>query len=163
MHIYVKNKKIYFNNYSAKCAVGKRGISKNKKEGDLKTPKGMFRLEYLLYRKDRIYKIKSSLKKKIIKKKMGWCDDINSKKYNHLVKLPSKYSAENLFRKDHLYDLTVIIGYNRKKLVTGKGSAIFLHLADKSYSPTHGCIAIAKKDMLNLLGMINKTTKIIIS
>ena len=79
MHIFLKNKFLYFGHYKIKCAIGKRGISKNKREGDLCTPVGKFKFEYLLYRKDRIKNLKTNIPKKQLKKNMGWCDDPNSK------------------------------------------------------------------------------------
>ena len=71
MNIKLKNKFLYFNKYKVKCAIGKRGITSKKIEGDKKTPKGTFTFESIFYRKDRIPKIKSILKKNIIKKKYG--------------------------------------------------------------------------------------------
>ena len=92
---------------------------------------------------------------------MGWCDDINNKNYNKLIKLPSSFSHEKLFRKDNIYDLIIPINYNTKKIVKGKGSAIFLHVAKKNYEPTRGCIALKKKDLILLLKNIeNKKIKI---
>ena len=131
-------------------------------EGDLKTPKGSFNLEYILYRKDRIEQIKTTLKKIIIKRNMAWCDDPLSKYYNKLVKLPFKYSAEKLFRKDNTYDVIIVVNFNRKIIKKNKGSAIFIHLAKKNYKPTKGCVAISKPFMLNLVSMISKKSKIII-
>ena len=53
MHIIIKKKYLTFNNYRIKCAVGKRGIGKKKKEGDLITPIGSFKIRFLLYRKNK--------------------------------------------------------------------------------------------------------------
>ena len=53
-----------------KCAIGKKGIGYKRKEGDLITPSGQFKIKYILYRKDRV-EITTKLKKKIIKKKYG--------------------------------------------------------------------------------------------
>ena len=64
MILTLKNKYICFNDYKVKCAIGKSGIKKNKKEGDKSTPKGKFRLKYVLYRSDRIKRITTKLKKK---------------------------------------------------------------------------------------------------
>ena len=50
-------------NYKAKCAIGKRGIGYKKKEGDLITPIGKYKIKYVLYRKDRIKKFQTKLKK----------------------------------------------------------------------------------------------------
>ena len=151
---------MYFGHYKIKCAVGKRGISKNKREGDYCTPVGEFTFDSLLYRKDRIGNFKSHIPKMIIKKNMGWCDDPNSKKYNKLIKFPFSNRAEKLFLKKNSYDLLLVMNYNRNPIIPNNGSAIFLHLADQRFSPTKGCIAIKKKDFLKILPMIKKKTKI---
>jgi|TARA_B100001540_G_scaffold208509_1_gene183702 L,D-peptidoglycan transpeptidase YkuD (ErfK/YbiS/YcfS/YnhG family) len=163
MHIKLKNKKIYFGDYKVKCAIGKRGISSKKKEGDGFTPKGSFKFKYLFYRKDRVFKIKSFLRKIVINKNMGWCDDPKSNYYNKLVKFPFKFSAEKLYRKENIYDIILVINYNIGPIIKGKGSAIFLHIAKKNYKPTKGCVAISKKDMYLLLSFVNKRTKFLIS
>ena len=93
---------------------------------------------------------------------MGWCDDIRSKKYNKEIKFPFKYSAEKLYRKDNIYDIFINIKYNHNPILKKKGSAIFLHLAKKNYNPTKGCIGVSKKNLLLILSLINKNTKIII-
>ena len=162
MNIILKNRFLYFQNYKIRCAIGKNGISHKKKEGDNKTPKGNFKFEYILYRRDRTLSIKTTLKKKIIKKNMGWCDDPNSKDYNHLIRLPSKYSCEKLWLKENIYDIIIIINYNLNPTIKYKGSAIFLHIAKKKYQPTRGCLAINKKDMRLLIKKINKKTRLMI-
>ena len=162
MTIIIKNKgTLLFDNFIFKCSIGKKGFSKNKKEGDYTTPKGVFRLGNIYYRADRIQKPQSKLKLIKIKKEMGWCDDPKSKFYNKLVKIrkKSKFKYEKLFRKDYKYDLLILIKYNYEKVIKDKGSAIFLHLT-KNYSNTKGCIALQKKDFLILLKVINKKTKI---
>ena len=134
-----------------------------KKEGDLATPKGTFSLGTLYYRKDRIKQLKSKIKKKIIKKNMGWCNDSKSNNYNQEISFPFRYGAEKLYIKDKIYDLLINIKYNFSPVIKKKGSAIFLHIADNKYKPTVGCIAIAKKDFIKILPLINKKTKISIS
>lgn len=160
MHIKLINKNLYLNDYKLKCTVGKRGITGKKKEGDKKTPKGSFKFVSLFYRKDRIKKVKSNLKKYIIKKNMGWCDDPKSKFYNKLVKFPFKFNAEKLYLKKNIYDIILILNFNSKPVIRNKGSAIFLHISNKKYTPTNGCIAVSLKDMKLLLKKINKKTKI---
>jgi len=66
MHIYLKNKFLYFHDYKIKCSIGKRGLTKKKREGDLKTPGGKFKFKLLLCRKDRIRRIRCKIKRKII-------------------------------------------------------------------------------------------------
>ena len=145
MNIELKNKFLYFQKYKLRCSIGKRGISINKKEGDKKTPKGEFKLKYILYRKDRILDLKTRLKKIVIKKRMGWCDDPNSNYYNKIINFPSKYSAEKLWKKENVYDIIIVIDYNLNPVIKNKGSAIFLHITKRKYQPTNGCIALTKK------------------
>ena len=161
MTILVKNKHtLKIDEFSFKCCIGKNGSSKNKKEGDKKTPKGTFQLENLYYRKDRIKKPITRLKCIEIKKYMGWCDDVNyPKKYNKLIKIKNNIKHERLKRKDYKYDLLIPIKYNFKKPIKNKGSCIFIHIT-KDYKPTAGCIALKKKDLFILLKLIKKKTKI---
>ena len=163
MNIKIKNNLLLYKGYKLKCCFGKSGKKKIIKEGDLARPKGKFGLGVLYYRKDRIKLPKCKLNRRIIKKNMGWCDDSKSNKYNREIKLPSKFSAEKLYRKDIIYDAFIIIKYNFKPVIKKKGSAIFLHITGKSYKSTKGCIAITKNDFLKILPLINKKTKIIIN
>ena len=162
MNIKIKKNTLFYKGYKLKCSIGKSGISAKKKEGDSATPKGKFKIGMLYYRNDRIKNLKCKIKKKIIKKNMGWCDDSRSKKYNCEIKFPFKYGAEKLYRRDSRYDLFIEIKYNKKPVIKYKGSAIFLHIANKSYKSTRGCIAVSKKDMKILLKYITKKTKLII-
>ena len=161
MTIIVKNKvTLVYDEFSFNCCIGKKGLTKNKVEGDKKTPKGTFSLGNLYYRKDRNPKPLTKLKCIPVKKSMGWCNDIKSKKYyNKLIKINKKIKHEKLFRKDYKYDFMIPINYNTKNTKLGKGSAIFLHLSNE-LKPTSGCVALNKKDFLILIKLINKNTKI---
>ena len=134
-----------------------------KKEGDLKTPRGKFKFILLLYRKDRNHNFLCKIKKKIIKKNMGWCDDPNSNNYNKLINFPFKYSAEKLYLKKNIYDLILVFDYNMKPIKKGAGSAVFIHLSGKKLGYTQGCIAIKKKDFLKILAKVSKKTRLIIN
>ena len=158
MHILIKNKSLTYNNYKVKCALGKRGIGIKKKEGDLITPKGSFKIKGILYRRDKIKNLRTKIRKKKINKKMGWCDDPKSKKYNQLIKLPSKFNYERLYRKDRIYDIIFVLNFNTTPVIRNKGSAIFIHIAKRNYSPTKGCIAIKKNDIKKLAREINRKT-----
>lgn len=160
MNIKLKKSFLYFNEYKIKCAIGKRGITIKKLEGDNKTPAGVFNFKSIFYRKDRIPKIKTKLKKVIIKKDMGWCDDSSSKFYNKLIKFPFNLRAEKLWLNENIYDLIIVIDYNIKRVVKKKGSAIFLHISKKNYEPTKGCVAISKKNMKILISKIDAKTKL---
>jgi len=162
MIIHVLNKNtLIIDDFKMRCCVGKNGLNSNKKEGDYSTPKGLFNLSKLYFRKDRIDIPKCKLNKKIIKKNMAWCDDPKHKNYNKEIKTHNKNLKENLYRKDHRYDYIISTSHNEKK-IPGKGSAIFIHLTD-NYKPTAGCIALKKKDFEILLKLINKKTKVKIS
>ena len=160
MHILINKKYLTYDKYKVKCAVGKRGIGLKKKEGDLKTPVGRYKIKYILYRKDRIKKIQSKLKKIVIKKNMGWCDDPKSKKYNKLINLPFKYSYEKLFKRENIYDIVLVLNYNMSPIKKNKGSAIFVHVAKKNYKKTQGCVAVEKLALLKILKEITIYTKI---
>ena len=161
MTIILKDKAtLVFDDFIFRCAIGVKGITKKKVEGDKKTPIGTFSLGNLYYRKDRNIKPLTKLKCIPIKNNMGWCDDVNSKKYyNKLIKINKKIRYEKLFRKDNKYDFIIPINYNSKKPKIAKGSAIFIHLT-KNFKPTSGCVALDKKDFLILAKLINKKTKI---
>ena len=137
----------------------KRDPHQKKIEGDKKTPKGVYNLGPVYFRKDKILNIETKLKTIEIKKNMGWCDDVKSKYYNKLIKVNEKIKHEKLFRKNRNYDILIPINYNSKNIKRNKGSAIFIHLT-KNYKKTLGCVALKKKDMLILLKLINKNTKI---
>ena len=161
MTIILKNKAtLLFDDFIFNCSIGKSGLARSKFEGDKKTPIGTFTLGNLLYRKDRNPKPLTKLKCIPIKKNMGWCDDIKSKKYyNKLINIRKNVRYEKLYRRDYKYDFLVPINYNTKNTKIGAGSAIFIHLT-KKYNPTAGCIGLQKKDFLILLKLINKNTKI---
>ena len=163
MHLYLKKKFLHFKDYKIKCSIGKRGLTENKIEGDLKTPKGSFFFKFLLYRQEKIKNINTKLKKIKIKQNFGWCDDSNSKYYNKLIYFPFRHSAEKLYLKKNIYDLILVIKYNMDPVKKNKGSAIFLHLTSKKYMPTKGCIAIKRGDFLKILPYIDKKTKIFIN
>ena len=160
MIIKIKNKDtLILDDFKFKCCVGKNGFTNHKREGDKKTPIGLFGLENLYFRKDKFPKLNSKLKKIPIKKNMGWCDDVKSQKYNKLINISKKIKYEKMFRNNSSYDLLIPIKYNMSKPKKNKGSAIFLHITS-NYKKTLGCVAVKKKDMLIILKLINKNTKI---
>ncbi len=160
MIIIKKTGYLQYKNLKFRCALGKAGIKRKGKEGDNITPKGIFKIIKIYYRSDKIKNITTSIRKIIIKKNMGWCDDPESFHYNKQIKLPSKFSHEKLYRKDNLYDLFLVLNYNTSPIIKNKGSAIFLHIAKDSYKETKGCIALKKGDLIQLISKIRKKTKI---
>jgi L,D-peptidoglycan transpeptidase YkuD (ErfK/YbiS/YcfS/YnhG family) len=92
----------------------------------------------------------------------GWCEDPADRSYNRLVKLSPKSRADRLTRDDHLYDLILVLGHNDRPRVRGRGSAIFVHLARPGYSPTAGCIALSRHDLLMLLSELRRGSAIMV-
>ena len=159
MIIHVKNKNtLIIDDFKLKCCIGENGLNNNKKEGDFSTPRGVFNLNKLYFRKERVGIPKCKIDKKVIKRNMAWCDDPNNKKYNEEIKTNNKKLKENLYRDDYKYDYLISINYNKQK-TPNKGSAIFIHLT-KNYKPTAGCVALRRKDFEILLKLIKKKTKI---
>ena len=157
--IIIEKDTLLYDEFKFKCSIGKNGKTTKKIEGDNKTPKGLYTLGPLYYRKDRLPKLSTKLKKIEIMKNFGWCDDVKSKFYNKPIKTNINVRHEKLYRNDKKYDLLIPIEYNSIRPKKNKGSAIFLHLTS-NYKKTQGCVAIKEKDMLILLNLINKKTKI---
>jgi len=146
-----------------RCALGRGGIGENKVEGDGVTPVGHFPLRRVFYRPDREAEPKTALSAFPLSDRDGWCDDPGHPDYNRHVGLPFPASHEEMWRDDALYDLVVEIGYNDDPPVSGRGSAIFLHVAADGYSPTEGCVALAKSDLRDLLASCDAATTITIT
>ncbi len=144
------------------CTLGRTGVvlSEAKKEGDGKTPLGIFPLRQLLYRADRVPKPLTGLHVEILTPATGWCEDSTHPDYNKKIILPHPAVHDRMTREDHLYDYTVVIGYNDAPAVAGKGSAIFMHLARPDFSPTAGCVGLRAGDMLAVLKLCNNSSKI---
>ena len=160
MIIELKNKNtLIVDQFKFRCCIGKNGLARDKKEGDLKTPKGTYKLGILYYRNDRNPISDTKLTIKRITKTMGWCIDPKNKYYNKEIEINKSIKHEKLFRVDYKYNYLIVIEYNTKKITAFKGSAIFIHLT-KDYKPTAGCIALKENDFLTLSKLISKNTKI---
>jgi L,D-peptidoglycan transpeptidase YkuD (ErfK/YbiS/YcfS/YnhG family) len=146
----------------AVCALGRSGISLHKREGDGATPAGRWPLRRVLYRADRVPRPKTGLPVDPIAEADGWCDDPADPAYNRPVRLPYAGNAECLWRADKLYDIVVVLGHNDSPVVPGKGSAIFLHIAEDNYQPTAGCIAVSLSDMMTILPLCDPGTALIV-
>ncbi len=106
------------------------------------------------YRPDRVRRPQTTLRAEPLRANLGWCDAPNDRNYNRKITLPYAASAESLWRDDGLYDVIVVLDYNRRPRSRGRGSAIFLHVASPSLSPTEGCIAMKREHLLRLLLML---------
>lgn len=140
-----------FGPHRSRCALGYGGVTKNKKEGDGKTPSGRYALRRIWYRPDRVMRPKSTLPIAKISQKSGWCDDVSSALYNRPIERPAGARHERLWRHDRLYDVFFELGINDAPPEKGAGSAIFLHLEKNNFGPTLGCIAVNHASMGFLL------------
>jgi L,D-peptidoglycan transpeptidase YkuD (ErfK/YbiS/YcfS/YnhG family) len=145
------------------AALGRAGIRALKREGDGGTPLGRFPARQVFYRADRVPRPRTMLPVRAINDRDGWCDDPSDRNYNRLIRLPSPHSAEGLKRADHLYDLVLVLGYNDRPRVKGRGSAIFVHLARPGYTPTDGCIALTQRDLTLLLASLRPGAAIMVT
>jgi L,D-peptidoglycan transpeptidase YkuD (ErfK/YbiS/YcfS/YnhG family) len=144
------------------AALGRGGVRALKREGDGGTPLGRFPVSQILYRADRVPRPRTQLPLHAIRTHDGWCEDPADRNYNRLVRLSPQSSADRLSRSDHLYDLVLVLGYNDRPRVRGRGSAIFVHLARPGYAPTAGCIALSHHDLNMLLTQLRYGTEIAI-
>lgn len=143
-----------------RCALGRGGVKRDKREGDGATPIGSFPLRRLFYRADRIAQPRSLLVTAALRPTDGWCDDPVRAQYNSLVTLPFDGRHEKMWRDDALYDIVGVIGYNDFPVISGLGSAIFLHVAGRDYAPTEGCVALAIDDLIRVLADCDATSVI---
>lgn len=148
--------------HDCRCALGYGGVRQDKLEGDGATPIGRFSFRRVLYRADRLGQPATRLPIDRIATHDGWCDDPADANYNRQVRLPYPARHERLWRKDHLYDVIVILGHNDDPPAAGAGSAIFLHVARADFGPTEGCVALALPDLLALLETIGPMDHIVI-
>ena len=129
------------------CAIGKGGIVADKREGDGGTPVGVWRMESVHYRADRVLRPRTELPVSAIGPGDGWCDDPAEAGYNAPMRLPASCSHERMRRGDTLYDIVVVLDHNRHPPEPGKGSAIFVHCWRGARFPTAGCLAFRPRDL----------------
>ncbi|SKA05421.1 L,D-peptidoglycan transpeptidase YkuD, ErfK/YbiS/YcfS/YnhG family [Enhydrobacter aerosaccus] len=143
-----------------RCVLGAGGVREDKVEGDAATPAGIFPLRRIYFRNDRLVLPKVRLPARAITEHDGWCDDPRAPSYNRLVRIPNEWSHEKMWREDGLYDLVVVVGYNDDPPEGEWGSAIFLHIARPDLSPTRGCVAFGRDDLLEIVPLISPETRL---
>lgn len=146
-----------------RCAVGRSGVRREKREGDGATPVGAWMLRQVFYRADRVRLPALQLQTRALARGDGWCDAPSDANYNTHVQLPYPASAEALWRDDSLYDVIAVLGYNDAPVVPGLGSAIFLHVASSAYGPTAGCVALALQDLIEFLAQATPATRVVVA
>jgi L,D-peptidoglycan transpeptidase YkuD (ErfK/YbiS/YcfS/YnhG family) len=138
-------------------ALGRGGILANKREGDGATPRGRFRLVRLWWRADRGTRPRTSLPARAIARDDAWCEDPADRRYNRPIKASS---GDHLWRDDHLYDLMIELDHNTRPRISGRGSAVFIHLARPGFAPTAGCVALTQGRLRRLLARLGPRTVI---
>ncbi|MBM3519785.1 MAG: hypothetical protein FJX63_03285 [Alphaproteobacteria bacterium] len=142
------------------CLLGRSGTKADKREGDGATPRGLWRLCRVLFRRDRIAPPATALPLKVIARHDGWCDAPLDRNYNRPVRLPYPASHEELWRADHLYDVVVVLDHNARPRRRGGGSAVFFHLSSPESVATAGCIAVALSHMRIILALCGPSTRL---
>lgn len=145
---------------SVPCALGRSGRKVLKREGDGATPVGNWKLRQLYYRPDRGNRPLQMLATQALRRNAGWCDGVNDRNYNRAVVLPYPASHEEMWRSDSLYDVVVTLDHNERPRVQGLGSAVFFHLAAPDFTPTAGCVALRREDMLRILQLCGPRTRL---
>ena len=148
---------------SCRCALGRSGVRADKRDGDGATPAGILPFRRVLYRADRLDRPATRLPVQHLREDDGWCDAPEDSHYNQQIRLPYAARHERLWRRDHLYDVLVVLGYNDAPVVAGRGSAVFLHVAQRDFAPTEGCVALALSDLLALLVALGPGDRLIIA
>lgn len=142
---------------------GRNGFARTdeKREGDGKTPAGTFSLESAFgYAPD----INTRLVYRQATKNDIWVDDPASGDYNKWVRKgeTTASSFEEMKRNDNLYRYGIVTGYNLHPVIKGRGSAIFLHVWRGKGKPTAGCIAMAEKDIIEILAWLDPSKQPVI-
>jgi len=138
------------------CALGRGGVSSNKREGDGATPLGRMRILSGYFRRDHVAGKPTRLRMTPIHPRLGWCEVPDDRNYNRPVKIPYGASHETMRRSDRLYDYCLVLDWNVAPRRRGRGSAIFFHLARPDFSPTQGCVAVTPSTMERLLPWLSK-------
>lgn len=141
-----------------RCAIGRGGIGVKEGEGDGITPVGTHRITRVFVRQDRV-----SMPGTPIFLNDVWSDDPDDPEYNSLQRQwPYPFSHEKLRRADPLYDIVAELDFNSDPVVSGKGSAIFLHVWRKPRHPTEGCVAFCQADLKWILERWTSRSKVIV-
>jgi L,D-peptidoglycan transpeptidase YkuD (ErfK/YbiS/YcfS/YnhG family) len=145
-----------------KVAIGRSGIKADKREGDGATPAGRYRLVRLWWRSDRIPRQRTTLPVRRITAADGWCEDPSDRRYNRPVRILPGQPGDRLQRGDALYDLIIEIDHNQRPRVSGRGSAVFIHVARENMAPTAGCVSMPAGTLRRLIGRLGPRTTITI-
>lgn len=135
------------------AVIGKAGIAAQgeKKEGDMKTPTGLYSLGPVFGSQPLALKMDY----KYITADDKFVDDINSKSYNTWVNGETDAKSYESMLVD-TYKMGLVINYNMNPIIAGAGSAIFMHLWRSPDTSTHGCVAMDEQHLSTLLHWLDK-------
>lgn len=139
--------------------IGENGLvtPEEKKEGDNKTPTGIYPLKRTF---GYFQKINSKMPYIQVTDDDIWITDSKSDEYNKLVKKNKTNMTifENMKRDDNLYEYGIVIEYNTDNVEKGKGSGIFLHVWGWPCTTT-GCVALEERSILKILEWLDPAKK----
>lgn len=145
------------------CAIGRGGMTEDKREGDGATPRGIWTLPAGMYRADRRTAPRTTLPLRPIGAQDLWSDDPKDPNYNHLINTYRyTYGHEKLRMAPPLYDVFLISDQNWPNAIPGKGSALFVHNWRRPRYPTAGCIAFAPNDLDWILARWQPNSRILV-
>ena len=145
-------------NMHFRCSLGRSGRKCLKREGDGATPVGAWDFRRIFYRGDRMKPPRASAGPRALRPFDGWCETVGDRNYNRLVRMPYAASHETMRRADGLYDICIVLDWNIRPRLRGRGSAIFFHLARDGFTPTQGCVAVTRQVMERLLPYLSTRT-----
>jgi L,D-peptidoglycan transpeptidase YkuD (ErfK/YbiS/YcfS/YnhG family) len=145
-----------------RVALGRAGVKADKREGDGGTPRGQFHPVRVWWRADRQPAPRTMLPLRRIGPADAWCENPQDRRYNQPFRRSANEPGDRLRRDDGLYDLIIEIDHNTRPRVSGRGSAVFLHVARPGYGPTAGCVAMQRQDLQRLLSWLTPKTRILI-
>jgi L,D-peptidoglycan transpeptidase YkuD (ErfK/YbiS/YcfS/YnhG family) len=143
--------------FSFPGVVGKNGISKDKIEGDMKSPAGIFKVGDAFTSAGDFQNTALNLKQ--VTHEDYWVDDVTSTEYNQWVRFsgdPNKRWKSFERIKVPSYKYGFVIEYNQNPVISGLGSAIFFHLWDNDSTGTAGCTAVSEGNLLKLLKWLDQ-------
>lgn len=137
--------------------LGYAGLSASKREGDGATPTGTFRLGSTIYGIARDPGVRLAYHR--LRCGDWWVSNPSSPAYNEFrhvacgTRLPA---SEALWTVSPQYRYFAVIDYNTSPVVSGRGSAIFLHVA---VAATAGCVSLPEAQLVQLLRWLRPAAK----
>jgi L,D-peptidoglycan transpeptidase YkuD (ErfK/YbiS/YcfS/YnhG family) len=142
------------------ATVGRNGFAEpgQKREGDGKTPSGLFELEHVF---GYAPTVATKMPYRQATEDDIWVDDPESPDYNQWVKKGSTTASsyERMKLPDHRYRHGIVIGYNRNPVVKGMGSAIFIHVWESEGKSTSGCVALDEAQLVRIISLLDPAKK----